>query len=144
MKFPVFSLVIREFDAETGSQQTAPSAMESAMLRASRHHQAATCFGPALRLHKSCERAGAIRADQSPTDVPGAASQDALSPLRAIHRFPFAQSHQARWNLNAAMGTELFRHREKVAEFPLEPPLTEHLRPPLIGICSQNCGRIRE
>ena len=30
-KFPVFSLFNREFDAETGSQQTATSATESGM-----------------------------------------------------------------------------------------------------------------
>jgi len=52
--------------------------------------------------------------------------QAALSPLRikrAKHRFPFAQSHQARSNVNGAMGTELYPHREKAAEFPLQPPL---------------------
>jgi hypothetical protein len=60
------------------------------------------------------------------------------------HRFPFAESHQARWNVNWAMGTELFPHREKVADFPLEPALSERLWSRFKGICPQNYGTIRQ
>ena len=42
------------------------------------------------------------------------------------------------------MGTELFPHREKVAEFPPLPPLTARLQSPLTGNCPQNSGAIRE
>ena len=63
---------------------------------------------------------------------------------RAKHRFPFAERHQARWNVNGATGTERFRHREKVAEYPRQPPVTGRLWSLLTGNCPQNSGTIRD
>ena len=58
------------------------------------------------------------------------------------HRHRFAGNHRARLNVNGTTGTESFRYREKIAEFPLQPPLTGRLWSPLAGIDPQNCGTI--